>query len=391
VSLVILSGALANKPFNGGNAWSRLSWVLGFQRLGFEVCFIEQIESRNCIDASGGDTSFANSVNLSFFKETFERFGLGGCCSLICEPGREGYGLPRRVLKKKAREAALLFNFSGHLTQPDLLNSIRCKVYFDDDPGFTQFWQAAGTPGSRLAGHDFYFTIGANIGKSDCPIPTVGIPWHHTRPPVVLEHWPMRVSGGLDRFTTVASWRGAYAPIQHNGKTYGVKAHEFRKFLPLPERNGSKFEIALQIDAADQKDVHALLGHGWQLVDPKVRCGSADDYRAYVAGSGAEFSAAQGTYVDTNSGWFSDRTVRYLASGRPALVQDTGIHRHYPVGKGLLTFRTLDDAVVGAESIERDYQQHCQAARQVAEEYFDSDKVLRQLTDEIGLGLPGRP
>src|SRR5262249_44858849 len=156
----------------------------------------------------------------------------------------------------------------------------------------------------------------------------------------------------------VASWRGAYGPVQHNGKTYGLKVHEFRKFLDLPRRNGAKFEIALQIDPADKRDIDALVTTGWFLVDPKKMCGTPDAFRDYVASSGAEFSAAQSIYVDTHSGWFSDRTVRYLASGRPALVQDTGFSLHFPVGKGLLAFRNLEEAVAGAEAIERDYEQH---------------------------------
>src|SRR5262249_28760948 len=181
------------------------------------------------------------------------------------------------------------------------------------------FWHAAGSIGPRLAGHDFYYTIGANIGSADCAVPTNGLSWRSTRPPVVLEHWPVHSDRSFDRFTTVASWRGTYGPVQNTGKTYGLKVHEFRKFLDLARRNGAKFEIALQIDPADKRDIDALVTTGWFLVDPKKMCGTPDAFRDYVASSGAEFSAAQSIYVDTHSGWFSDRTVRYLASGRPAL------------------------------------------------------------------------
>ena len=390
MALVVLSGALANKPLNGGNAWSRLSWALGFKRLGFAVCFVEQIDSRNCVDANGAVTSFKGSINCTYFQNTLERFGLEQSCSLICDQGKEVYGLPLDTLQQKAKQASLLFNFSGHLTQPELLGSFQCKAYFDDDPGFTQFWHAENNPGSRLAGHDFYFTIGANIGKPNCPIPTNGIDWRYTRPPVVLEHWPTCPRPVLDRFTTVASWRGAYGPVQHNGATYGLKVHEFRKFIELPQRNAANFEIALQINPTDQKDRDALLANRWCLVDPKTSCGSVESFRAYISNSGAEFSAAQGVYVQTNSGWFSDRTVHYLAAGRPALVQDTGTKSHYPVGEGLLTFRTLDEAVAGTESIERDYHRHCRAARRIAEDYFDSDKVIGQFLDSIGTDVPGK-
>jgi hypothetical protein len=385
---ILLSGAFANKPFNGGNAWTRMSWVSGFQRVGFDVLFVEQIDSRNCVDANGAVTAFENSVNLAYFKTGMEQFGLSQHCSLICDQGQKVYGLPLEELQKKAKQASFIFNLSGHLVQAELMNSAGCKIYFDDDPGFTQFWDAAGNSGARLAGHDFYFTLGANIGAPDCSIPTNGTHWRHTRPPVVLDDWPVRPHRVCNRFTTVASWRGAYGPIQHNGHTFGLKVHEFRKFIEVPRRNRAKFEIALQINPADKKDLDALIACGWCLVDPKATCGSPDAFRNYVETSSAEFSAAQGVYVDTNSGWFSDRTVRYLASGRPALVQDTGFSRHYPVGEGLLAFRTLEEAVEGAARIERDYQRHCRAARKIAEEYFDSDNVIRQLAKEIGLKLP---
>jgi hypothetical protein len=170
--------------------------------------------------------------------------------------------------------------------------------------------------------------------------------------------------------------------------TYGLKAHEFRKFVELPQRSSCDYEIALQIHPSDHKDLEALRTKGWRVTDPKTAAGSPQQFRRFVRSSGAEFSVAQGIYVDTNSGWFSDRTVRYLASGKPALVQETGFSRHYPTGEGLLTFKTLDEAVDGAERIAGDYGKHCAAARRVAEAHFDSDKVIREIAETIGLALP---
>jgi hypothetical protein len=220
------------------------------------------------------------------------------------------------------------------------------------------------------------------------PNPTGDLEWRHTRPPVVLDEWPVSAQEALDRFTTVASWRGAYGPVQYNGKTYGLKVHEFRRIIDLPQRTGHKFEIALQIHPADKKDLDALLAYGWQISDPQKAADSPDAFRQFVQRSGAEFSVAQGVYVDTRSGWVSDRTVRYLASGKPALVQDTGIRRNYPVGEGLLVFGDINEAIEGANRIARDYKTHCRAARRIAEEYFASDKVIRQLAAEVNLKLP---
>ena len=392
--IAIVSGALANKPFNGGNAWTRLNWVRGFERLGWDVYFIEQMDAAACVNAAGRRVPLADSVNLEYFQSVTGAFGLDGRAALVSSGvGGEAYGINTDALAEIARNADLLFNISGHLSLDPLKLPPRVKVYYDDDPGFTQFWHAAGSAGARLDGHDFYYTIGQNIGSSTCPIPTGGIGWRHTLPPVVLEDWPAIAAGpagaggaGRLRFTTVASWRGSYGPVEHGGKTYGQKAHEFRKFVPLPHVSGQAFEIALDIHPGDARDLELLRENGWHVVPPGEVAATPDDFRHYVQASAAEFSVAQGTYVDTQSGWFSDRTTRYLASGRPAIVQDTGFSRHIGCGEGLLPFRTLDEAAAAVSEVRGNYDRHARAARAVAEAHFDSDKVIARLLDEIGLG-----
>ncbi len=373
---VVVSGALANKPFNGGNAWSRLSWVLGFQRLGFDVWFVEQIRGAECVDAQGNPVAFAASVNAGYFRAVMEDFGLTHRSLLVCDDGDEVVGVPLEEARSRLGGGCLLFNISGHLVHPELRAAATLRIYYDDDPGHTQMWEDAGKEGARLGNHDHYLTLGCNVGAADCLIPTGGRTWHPTRPPVGLEQWPVVAPGDFQGFTTVASWRGAYGVMRHGGRTFGQKAHEFRKVLELPRRCRHRFELALQIHPADQPDIDRLQAHGWDLSDPRAASGTPAEFRHYIQGSGAEFSVAQGIYVDTHSGWFSDRTVRYLASGRPALVQDTGLGRHYPVGKGLLTFRTLDEAVEGAARIAADYPRQCGFARELAREFFDSDRVL---------------
>jgi len=385
VTTIIVSGAIANKHLNGGAAWTRLNWLLGFKKLGFRVCFVEQIQRQNCVDSVGAVTSFENSANLAYFKQIIQQFDLSGLAALVYENGEQVFGPTYDELLEIAEDAELLVNITGHLTCEPLLRRIRRKVYIDLDPGFTQFWHAAGTNGPRLDGHDFYFTVGENIGTPHCLIPTADLPWRGTRQPVVLEYWPASNQGARDRFTTIGSWRGPYGPVTFEGKTFGLKVHEFRKFVTLPERLPQDFEIALDIHSAEQKDLTLLREHGWRIADPKLVARDPMKFRSYVQTSGAEFSVAQGIYVETNSGWFSDRTVRYLASGKPALVQDTGFSRNYPVGEGLVPFRTLDQAVAGAHSIACDYDGHCQAARSIAEEYFDSDSVLSRLVDQVGV------
>jgi hypothetical protein len=387
MTTIIVGGALANKLHNGGEAWVRLSWVRGLQQLGFRVVFVEQIAHAACVDEAGTAVPFAQSANLSYFRQVTERFDLADSAVLIEEESSQIYGCSYGELVDLVTEAELLINVSGHLRLEPLMQRIRHKVFVDIDPGFTQFWHAAGNPGARLAGHDHYFTIGENIGTDECSIPTSGIPWRPTRQPVVLGDWPVVTTPPPIRFTTVASWRGPFGSIDYGGQTYGLKVHEFRKVIDLPQRTPLPFEIALAIHPADDQDRRALLAHGWTLEDPRTVAVDPIAFRRYVRDSGAEFSVAQGVYVETNSGWFSDRTVRYLASGKPVLVQDTGFDRTLPVGDGLLSFRTLDDAVAGAEEIARNYEHHCRAARALAEEYFDSDMVLGRLVAEIGIAL----
>src|SRR5262249_13643539 len=161
------------------------------------------------------------------------------------------------------------------------------------------------------------------------------------------------------------------------------KVHEFRKYAGIPRHTEETFEIALDIHAGDHKDRELLLRNLWQLADPRRVVPDSFSFRQYIQRSGAEFSVAQQMSVETRSGWFSDRTVRYLASGKPALVQDTGFTRNYPTGAGLLTFKTPGEAIAGVRDIAEHYSEHSRAARRIAEEYFDSDRVLGELLDQI--------
>ena len=367
---ILLAGAVANKARQGGEAWVRLNWLLGLRQLGFDVHFIEQLQP-------GAPASAAD-----FFRETMQRHGLTECATLLNGDGAQCGPSLAHVLDFAA-DADALVNISGHLTHEDIMRRARRRVYVDIDPGFTQIWHAQGATGLGLALHDTHFTIGENIGTPECRIPTCGFTWRKVRPPVVLEAWPVVVNAEFDRFTTIANWRGSYGPVEFEGRTLGLKVHEFRKCIGLPRDTGLPFEIALGIHPADHGDRAALERAGWQISDPVQASGSTDSFQNFVRSSGAEFSVAQGVYVHTNSGWFSDRSAVYLASGRPALVQETGFSRHLPSGKGLVAFTTPEEAAHAAREIVSDYSAHCRAAREIAEEFFDSRKVLGNFIADI--------
>ena len=387
MTLVVVSGAIANKPFNGGEAWVRLNWVLGLQRLGCEVVFVEQLHAGGGAEPPTADAQSQRSQQVQYYQQIMRQFQLHRSAALIDNHGNSLWGIGQTELQAVGKTAALLVNISGHLTWEPLKKAIPIKAYVDLDPGFTQFWHTQGTLGPQLEGHDYYYTVGENIGASDCAIPTGGLAWRPVRQPVVLDEWPVVEPNYPWRFTTIGSWRGSYGPVQVGEKTYGLKVHEFRRFIELPRLISQPCELALDIHPAEESDLRRLRENGWQLVDPKAVAGDPQRYRRYVQQSGAEFSVAQGIYVDTHSGWFSDRTVRYLASGKPVLVQDTGFARHLPVGEGLLAFRTLDEAVAGARSIAADYGRHSRAARRIAEDYFDSNKVLGTMLTQVGVRL----
>ena len=183
----------------------------------------------------------------------------------------------------------------------------------------------------------------------------------------------------------VGTFRGGYGRLEHRGVTYGLKAHEFRRFVDLPSHIDWDVEVALAIDPADDADRERLVAHGWHLVDPNDVAATPDAFRSYVLGSSAELSVAQGAYVTTSSGWISDRSVRYLAAGRPVLVQDTTLGGAVPTGAGLNTFRTVDEASRRAREIAHDYEHHCRAARTWAAEFASPAAALTPLLKRIGV------
>jgi hypothetical protein len=369
---VVVAGALGNKPGQAGEAWVKLSWVRGLESLGIDTWFVEELAE-----------SVEQRAASTWFRSVTQPFGLADRATLLGS-GEAIIGPSVEELTGIAPEASLV-NISGHLTLPGLFGAFKRRVMVDIDPGFTQFWHEQGLAGANVEGHDGYFTIGELIGTPTCPIPTGGIEWRPVRQPVVLEDWPATESEDPERFTTIASWRGPFGPVEHGGRTYGLKVHEFRRFIDLPRRSPFCFEIALDIHPGDRDDLEELGANGWRIADPHKVASDPDALRDYVQGSGAEFSAAQGMYVKTACGWFSDRTTRYLASGRPTLVQDTGFSEILPVGDGLVAFRTLEEAVERAADIAARYAEHAAAARRVAEEHFDARRVLPRFCEQAGI------
>ena len=371
---ILFSGMIAGDPFHGGATWAVLQYVLGLRQLGHDVCLVEPINPQG--------TRLADSTSAAYFREVVATFGLERQSAMVSSD-RESVGLSYAELLQKADQSDLLFNISGMLTDPDLFGRVPCRVYLDLDPGFNQLWHAVQGIDMRFAGHTHFVTIGQTIGSLHCPVPTCGLSWIPTWQPVVLAHWPVADAVSHDGLTTVANWRG-YGSIEYLGVKYGQKAHSWRSFLDLPRRTTEKFMPALAIHEGEEKDLASLKDNGWHLLNPSQVAGTPRQYQQFIRGSRAEFSIAKSGYVAARCGWFSDRSICYLASGRPAIVQETGIGKLLPTGCGFFSFTTHDDVLTAIEALRSDYARHCRAARTLAEDYFDSDKVLKRLLERLG-------
>ena len=381
-----MAGSLAQRPNHGGHAWVLLQYLLGFRRLGWDVLFVDRLEPEMCVDAAGDAAPLRNSDNLRYLSRVMDGFGLGRDWALLYDRAREVVGIDRHEVTSRLGRSSFLLNVMGFLDDPEMLTAAPRRVFLDIDPGFGQMWRALGQP-DPLGEHDDYVTIGENIDRPDCTVPTVGISWITTKQPVVLDEWTVARRPG-ERFTSVGAWRGPFAPVDYAGRTYGLRVHEFRRFLDLPRRTGEAFEVALDIHDAEVDDLRCLGEAGWLLVDPRIVAADPWRYRDYVRRSKAEVMVAKNMYVQSRSGWFSDRSICYLASGRPVLAQDTGLATLVPTGEGLLSFATPDEAVAGVEAIIGDYDRHARAARAIAEEHFASGRVLTRLLDRLGVVGP---
>jgi hypothetical protein len=258
------------------------------------------------------------------------------------------------------------------------LACIQRRGYIDGDPGFTQMWAFETDMGFDAFTH--FFTWGTNVGTPDFPVPT-DIPWIHTLPPVALDAWPVAV-GDDGRYTTIGQWRGEHA--FYEGEYYGQKAASWERIMDVPLRVNVPMEAALLIHESEEEDIAALTSNNWILTDPTAWALTPEAFQHSIQRSRGEFSVAKEGYVLSRSGWVGDRTVAYLASGKPAIVEDTGFTRHLPAGKGLLGFTGPDEAVAAIESVEANYNEHAKAARALAEEYFDARKVLTEMLDAMG-------
>jgi hypothetical protein len=367
---IILAGIMGRHPF-GGVAWCSLMYLLGLRRLGHQVWYLEDT-GECCFDPAANRITTSPQPAVHFIRGVLEPYGFGERWCYV--DFRENYhGHSRTDWRAVCAGADLILNLSnGFHCWRDEYAAIPHSAFIDSDPAFTQL-DISARPEKRLdffAGFDALFTFGRNIGTPRCPVPTAPFGWKHTWQPICIEEWHPTMQPPRSCFTTVMTWR-----IDSFKDIGGNKDREFLKVLDLPSRTVVPLELAVT------GPIDLLRRRGWHCRPPYEISRSLDAYRDYIRGSMGEFAVAKSTYVQTRSGWFSDRTACYLGSGRPAVVQDTGFSAHLPNGEGLIAFRRIEEAKAGLEAVVADYARHSRAARDLAVAHFSPSVVLPPLLE----------
>ncbi|HEV8485827.1 MAG TPA: hypothetical protein VGV87_19955 [Blastocatellia bacterium] len=367
---VCLSANTIGYPTGGGHFWVYLNWALGLRALGCRVIWLEAVK------ANWHQQKVKS--NILHLRSRLERYGLAGCLAIYS--GSEGT-LPPEVQEQcltldVATEADLLLNMRYGMRQ-EVVDRFRRSVLLDIDPGLLQFWMSAGQVG--IARYDLYFTIGETVGEQNARVSGAGIKWQYTPPCVALNWWPPRRAAADAPLTTVAHWYGGI--MEFDGKSFAnAKRDAFAPYLELPSRTEFPLELALDMSSDDEDQVK-LWANGWRVRDSASVASTSWDYQRYIQDSRGEFSCAKPSCIHFQNAWISDRTLCYLASGKPAVVEHTGPSRFLPDAEGLLRFRSFEEAVRCLKTVANDYERQCKRARSLAEEYFDARKVAGKLLE----------
>ena len=367
---IVFSGTLGRSG-RGGQAWAVLQYLLGLRALGHEVCYLEDCGDCSYVyDWEKQEWTYELDYPAAYVHACLAPFGLGANWIYRTNGGARGMAPEEFQEFCAAAELLVMRAVPLWVWRPEY-DLPRRRVFLDVDPGFTQISLANGDRGlaAGIARAERRFTVGQHIGAARCPVPVTGGPWHKTRPPVYLPEWPV-AEGNATHLTSVMRWQG-FKEVTHAGVSYGQRDKEFPRYFELPGRTPQQFLIAqMGVQPAE------LVRHGWEVAPGEIISRTPESYREFIQRSRGEFSVPKNGYVATRGGWFSDRSVCYLASGRPVLIEDTGLADWLPVGEGVLTFTNPDSALAAIEKVNADYDQQRRAARRLAEEQFATDRVL---------------
>ena len=375
---------MAQYPQGGGHWVVRLQYLLGLRALHHDVVLLELLWST-------GGRNRDDELIASFF-ERMNHYGLkDNCILLLFDKGSDeqdlerghAYGKNMHDAREIIKSADLLWNDCCGIREP-LLGMFRYRVLLDLDPGHLQV--SALTVDLDLHSHQAFLTVGKKLHDTDCEVPTLGFKWHTFFPFVYLPMWELRPDPGQEApFSSVTHWTWGELWLQHRVLSIS-KRDAYLRYVELPRRARRPFELAANIDDPEDAigDRKLFERHNWKLVDPWEVARSPLAYQTYIARSRAEISCPKPVFKELKTGWFSDRSACYLASGRPVLAEDTGFSDYLPTGRGLLCFNDLEQAIAGVAEIDRNYPEHMRAARELAEEYFNSKKSLPAMLSACG-------
>lgn len=378
---IVLGSYMIRYPLGGMASWV-LQYLVGFRRLGHDVWFVERADWPDaCFDPTTGEMTDDPSAGIAAIDPLLRSVGLAGRWCFVDRLGR-AYGMPRPQIQEVLASTDVYIDMGVHGGWSDQAAGAGTTVLIDGEPGFTQMKmvQREGTP-SALPPFDHYFTTGRNVGTPASTAPSAGKAWRPLFHPVVVDLFPVTPVPHGAPVTTVMNWQ-SYDPLEFEGVEYGHKDVEFEKFLDLPGRCDRRLEAAV---AGHDVPLNRLRAHGWRTRDAHAVTRSFDAFRSYLQTSAAEFGVCKNGYVATRSGWFSDRSAAYLASGRPVVLQDTGFGDHLATGRGLFAAGNVDEASDALAEIEGNPVRHSRWARELAVDCLEASVVLPALLAEVGL------
>ena len=413
-TIVVSPSNVVTFPEGGGHFWVYMQYIKGFQSIGCEVFWLERF-------TSSGDPN-RDAMAIEIFTQRMERIGLRGKVILYTHDGAGSdveqsvkfIGVTKATAESVFRRADLLLNFHYSIA-PSLLARFRKTALVDIDPGLLQFWISNGQ--LAVSRHDHYLTTGETVGSPSARFPDCGLTWLHIRPPVSLESWPFHYDPACKCFTTISSWWGGGGKGEFITDGKGIiyennKRVTFLEYVDLPLRTSQSLELALNLGegdpgaeakpsgkkhcaishipevtdyVSDAIDREMLVGNGWIIREACMVSKGPEDYQSYIRDSRGEFSCVKPSCIRFQNAWISDRTICYLSTGKPAVVQDTGPSAFLPNGEGMFRFSTIDEAVQALSTLNSDYKKHCVAARGIAEAYFDSKEIAKLILHECGI------
>lgn len=376
---------MGNSPF-GGMVWQAYHYLVPLRRLGFDVWYVEDTDEF-MYDPETYMPTWDPTSNARLLNQFMESIGLADRWIVRTPNKRDCLGATDYAgLLRLYQDADAAFNLCGAQEPRDDHRSIGCRIYVETDPVKNQVSVASGDQGciEMLDQFDVLFTYGENLGEPDCAVPMERFVWHKTRPPVCVAWWQSESPAAPDmRLTSVANWKHSGKDVVWKGARWRwSKHHEFLKFIGLPRQ--AKLPMELSVGAIDAEDRQQLVDNHWDL-RPSSHLQDPASYRRYICQSAGEFTVAKEQYVQPRSGWFSDRSVCYLAAGRPVITQDTAVGKFVPAGEGLLLYRTFDEALAAIDNLACRYEQHAQAATEIAREYFAAEHVVAKMLSTAGL------